>query len=498
VLDRVAVHQTRLRTPGLGLDGKGVALGARGLVLLPSLDRLVAFLALYTSERSLGDLAGSLAIEVVRSKLATREVTLSFPAESSERMDRIAEVARLAGGFTFSGTSRHFVQYRDAGAPFGYDAAELLVGDAALVLYHSAFSQSYDVERAIPLVSLLARLELHPDANARGDGGASWVLAEYGTGGAFLHYLVRSTVAAEVGLVEWPPASSLEDEPVRRYLFRVAKLPERMVRLARATPGLSVFDPVAPGVAVELGHRHPISLRSCPVFDPAGLVLFRARAAPLTVARLPALGDVRAFARVELRGDAPAGAGAALGSGPPPEVAVTLRLLPSVEPLRQVTATWVSPEELPVLRRLAYALGTRTLRRASIAVTPRGAIVRHPDGVEAVPVGTFFREIHPGLYVPAGYTPVPAVAPEVLHRALGAPVDRALFVLADGEIAGVPLASFVSLEDALLEGPAWAPLDAAPIATALATALSEVTFAPLGFLPMRDVGDEKERDVEPG
>ena len=46
MLDRVAVHQTRLRTPGLGLDAKGVALGAKGLVLLPSIDRLVAFLAL--------------------------------------------------------------------------------------------------------------------------------------------------------------------------------------------------------------------------------------------------------------------------------------------------------------------------------------------------------------------------------------------------------------------------------------------------------------------
>ena len=56
MLDRVAVHQTRLRTPGLGLDAKGVALGAKGLVLLPSIDRLVAFLALYTRQNSLADI----------------------------------------------------------------------------------------------------------------------------------------------------------------------------------------------------------------------------------------------------------------------------------------------------------------------------------------------------------------------------------------------------------------------------------------------------------
>src|ERR1700751_2663572 len=120
MLDRVAVHQTRLRTPGLGLDAKGVALGAKGLVLLPSIDRLVAFLALYTRQGSLAAILRSLSVEVVKSKPGAREVTLPFAAESSDRLDRIAEVARLAGGYTFTGTSRHLVQDRDGADPFGY------------------------------------------------------------------------------------------------------------------------------------------------------------------------------------------------------------------------------------------------------------------------------------------------------------------------------------------------------------------------------------------
>ena len=45
-LERIALHQTRLRTPGLALDPSGVALGARGLVLLPTIERLVAFLSI--------------------------------------------------------------------------------------------------------------------------------------------------------------------------------------------------------------------------------------------------------------------------------------------------------------------------------------------------------------------------------------------------------------------------------------------------------------------
>src|SRR5580658_9930856 len=158
MLERIALHQTRLRTPGLGLDAKGVALGTKGLVLLPSLDRLVALLAVYTSEHSLEDLKPSLEIHLVRSKLGTREITFVFAAESSDRMDRIAETARLVGGFTFTGTSRHFVQYRDAGAPFGYDAGQLLVTDAAFALYHDRFTQTYEEERAIEPKALLLRL----------------------------------------------------------------------------------------------------------------------------------------------------------------------------------------------------------------------------------------------------------------------------------------------------------------------------------------------------
>ena len=91
VLERIALHQTRLHTPGLGLDAKGVALGAKGLVLLPSIDRLVALLSVYSRERSLEDLLPTLVIRVVRSKLGTREVALELAAESSDRMDRVAD-----------------------------------------------------------------------------------------------------------------------------------------------------------------------------------------------------------------------------------------------------------------------------------------------------------------------------------------------------------------------------------------------------------------------
>lgn len=489
MLDRVAVHQTRLRTPGLGLDGKGVALGARGLVLLPSIDRLVAFLALYARQGSLADILRSLSIEVVRSKLGAREVTLTFAAESSDRLDRIAEVARLAGGYSFTGTTRHFVQYRDAGAPFGYDVAQILPSDAALALYHNAFSQTYDVERRLDIRSLLLRLEPHVDPAAGREPGARWIAAESGLGPALIHYFVRSGVEAEVGLAEWPPESSFDDAPILRYVFRIPAVPERMVPLLTSTPGLGYFVPVAPGAAVEIGFRHPVNLRACPVFSDAGLVLFRGRGSdPLEIPKLPAMGDVSAFARVEIDRE-PAVARTAADAVRPESIALTLRLLPSSEPWRSVTAAWIRAEEMPLLRHVAYALGPETLRRARVAFTAAGAFLRQPAGIEGIPVGELFREIHPGLYIPAGYDAVPAVAPAVLFRALGAPAGQVLFIGRDGRAIGVPEDAFVSLETALLEAQQWAPVAALStgLTAALATELPEVVLGSVGIRPLRDL-----------
>jgi hypothetical protein len=483
MLDRIALHQTRLRTPGLGLDAKGVALGAKGLVLVPSIDRLVALLSVYTREHSLEDLMPSLEIEVVRSKLGTREITLSFAAESSDRMDRMAETARLVGGFTFTGTSRHFVQYRDAGAPFGYDASQLLGSENALVLYHDKFTQGYDAERKIDLRALLLRLMPHVDPSTEDEPGPRILVAEQGLGPALIHYLVRSRVDGEVAVGEWPPASSFDEGPVRRYVMRIPELPARMRPLMRGTPGITTFLPVSPGVGVEIGYRHPVQLRACPVFDPNGMVLVRGRGdEPWTLDRMPQLGDLRAFARVELRN---AGSESkAQATGAPEPVRVPLRVTPSGAPWRNVTATWIAKEELSLLRRIAYALPRQTIARTEVAITERGAVVRCASGIEAIPIGTFFVEVHPGLYVPAGYDVTPAVSPEVLFRALGAPSEKVLFVTPDAKAFAVDAAAFIPLETSLLEAKPWEPVMAEAVERALEEKPIELKLEGLGMFPL--------------
>ncbi len=488
MLERIALHQTRLKTPGLGLDGKGVALGARGLVLFPSLDRLVAWLSVFTRERSLEDLMASLSIEVVKSKLGTREVAMSFAAESSDRMDRIAETARLVGGFTFTGSSRHFVQYRDASSPFGYDAPELVVTDQVLALYHERFSQTYDTERQLGLRTLLLRLMPRVDPSTRREGGPRILVAEPGLGPALIQYFVRSRVDGEVTLAEWPPESAFDDTPVRRYIFRIPELPPRMRRLIEYTPGLAAFLPTGPGVAVEVGYRHPVALRACPVFEPNALVLVRGRGdEPLVLERLPAMGDLAAFARVDFCETERVDALVSDTSTLPEPIRIPLRIVPSSAPWRRVTATWISRAELPLLRRLAYALPHQTMSRCEIALTQHGAIVRSSQGIEAVPLGTFYIEIHPKLFIPAGYELSPTIAPDVLARALLAPAAHAVFITQAAHAFAVEESAFVPLETALVEAPPLEAEEAHAVVRALEHVPLQLELSPLGLLPMRGV-----------
>jgi hypothetical protein len=485
MLGRIALHQTRLHTPGLGLDSKGVALGAKGLVLVPTVDRLVAWLGVYTHERSLEDLLTSLELRFVRSPMGTQEITLTFAAESSDRMDRVAETARLVGAFTFTGTSRHFVQYRDALAPFGYDANELLATEAPLALYHDRFSQTYDEGKRVDLRALLLRLMPHVDPRTVDEPGPRYIVAEEGLGPLLLHYLVRSRVDANVTMGEWAPESALDEAPVRRYVVRVPDLPRRMHASMRLTPGLTMFLPAGPGVAVEIGFRHPVQLRACPVFDPAGLVLVRGRGdEPWALPVLPPMGDVRAFARIELRGADEQSVSLATTATDPDLVRVPMRLVPSSAAWRNVSASWIALDKLPLLRRLAYALPTETLKNTRIALTDRGAFLSCPHGIEAIPLGTFFIEAHPGLFTPAGLEMEPPVSADVLYRAVGGTAENALFISHTGATLAIPNDAFVPLETAVIEAAAWEAATVTVIESALAEAPVQLKLRPLGLFPL--------------
>ncbi len=416
MLERAALHQTRFRTPGVTPDTRGVVLGQKGAVLFPSLDRLVAFLRAYGEEGSLDELLPTLTLRRVITPLRTREILLLCGAESSYRMDRIASVAKLAGGLTFTGTARHFVKYRDAGSPLGYDIEELLDQRADIVLYHDSFQQAYDYEREIGFRELVLKLE--PSREPPSDRALPsrlFATAEVGVGGALVSYLFRWQVRARAAFAEWPSESAFDDTTRRLYIFDLEDTPPRIVELMVSLPGVHVFEPLGDSFAVELGFRHPIALESCQsLFDGEALTLFRGDGEVSIVDPAPPFAPVRSLVRNELdlehvgkvvRG----GAGVADLSFELP-----LRLDATMAPWRSVVATVVPGVQRPWLARMLYALPPRTLSTLEMAIAEDRVYLLDRGGIEGVPLGVFYSEIAERIYVPSGTTLVPAVAPQVL------------------------------------------------------------------------------------
>ncbi|MCC6213689.1 MAG: hypothetical protein IT376_02390 [Polyangiaceae bacterium] len=486
MLEPVALHQTRLRVPGVALDARGVALGARGLVLLASVERLVAFLAAYTERRTLQPLLASLALEVVRSRLGVRELTVSFEADSTERMDAVSDTARLVGGYTFTGGGRHFVQYRDADAPFGWDVEALAGSEGALVLHHRTFTQSYDVAERLELSSLLLRLAPHLAGGAPRREGPLWLLAQPGLGPRLASHLARAGVEATASVLELPAASSV-DEPERRWLLHVPTLPARLHGLIDTLPGLEVFVPDAAGVAVARGYRHPVRLAACPVFGEDGLVLFRAGAPALRVQRLPAAAPVAALAHVTTE-DSAAIEGA--GATPPASLELALRWVPSTEPPGIPPALLVPSAELGLLRRLLYVLPGATLARARVAVLADALLLFADAELTQAPLGTPLRSLDARLYVAVGWEVLPRVPPAAILASIDAPPDHLVLLRPGAPPATVAPGALAPLADALLRDEPWTALETSTLEPLAEVQLPTLWLEPLGFRPLGRLREE--------
>ncbi len=416
VLERAALHQTRFRTPGVSPDARGVVLGQKGAVLFPSLDRLVAFLRAYGEEGSIDELLSSMSIRRVVTPLKTREILLSCAAESSYRMDRIASVAKLAGGLVFTGTARHFVKYRDAASPLGYDVEELLDERSDVILYSDSFRQAYAFDREIAFRELVMKLEpQRVPPSERKTPPRLFVTAEVGIGGALVGYLFRWQVRARAALAEWPSDSAFEDRTRRLYVFEVDEAPPRIVELMSALPGVHVFEPLGPAFAVELGFRHPIALESCQsIFDDEALTLFRGDGRVVLVDPSPPFAPVRSLVKNELSLETVDRVAKGKPGADDLGFELPLRLDATMAPWRNVVATVVPAEQRPWLARMLYALPPRTLSTLRMAIARDRVYLLDPGGIEGVPLGVFYTEVAERIYVPAGRTLVPAVAPQVL------------------------------------------------------------------------------------
>lgn len=422
VLSRVALQQNRFRTPGLAVDPRGVVLSDNGLLLFASLERAVSFLRAYSHASSLDELVPSMRILQLSTRLKTRELAITFAADSTARMDRMAGVARLAQGMVFVGTQTHFVKYRDAGSPLGYDVSETLSVAGDLALYHDAFEQAYKIERTLSLKDIL--LTLSPESRPTPVATAHPLLhvtAEAGLGPAVLRYLARAKAVGTVSYVEWPSQSSFDDAPRRVFLFTLTQPAPRFVALFKSLPGVRVFVPYAPNLAVEIDRRHPISLESCrTVFDEDSLVLFR-RDGVDTVSPFTRGAPIETIVRADVLEESASTLSAGAVGAELPSFTVPIRVRPSSEPISTPTAIVVPHEQRAWLLKLLYLLPAESLRSIRMAISNESTFVTSERGVEALPVGTHFHEIAANVFVPSGWAVEPPLEKSVLLSLLALP-----------------------------------------------------------------------------
>lgn len=415
-------------TPGVAPDPRGVLLGRYALLVFPTLEGVVSWFRLYSSESSLDELLSGMQITRARTPLQSREMLLRIPAASSYAMDRAARCAHLVGGSTYTGTTKHFVKYRDERSPYGYDATEItaLPAGADLMVHGEDFSQTYTNESAIGFERLLFRLSLRRvpggDKLTEEDRGELLLVVQRGLADGVIRYLWRNRVDAEVGLVRPRTESAFDDYGgARGYLLgRVRDLPDRILELFLATPGLDVFRPVAGNVGVHVGYQHVIDLGSCAsVFDTERFYLFWGHGDRVDTIDGPLeLSGIEHLTRIDIDLERPSD-DHDFTSAQVEAIGVEVKLAASLTPPRKVIGALIPSEKAPWVKRLIYALPKSSLRGHRVAVTDHGILVIAAENIDIVPLGQPLAELSPGLLVPLGMDLVPRVSPDVLARTLG-------------------------------------------------------------------------------
>jgi len=457
-LEHVAQGQTRFFTPGVAPDPRGILLGRFCLMTFPTLEGAVSWFRLYSSEASLDELLAALTITKARTALGSREICVQIPAVSSYAADRAARLCRLVGGAMYTGTSKHYVKYRDDRSPYGYDAVDIgaMAPNTEFMVHGDEFAQGYVREGDLPFARLLFRLSIRKlPGGGRSRSGLGpedraelYLAVAHGLADGIIRYLWRNRVEAQAGLFTPQSSSAFDDHARERgYMWiRVRNLPERILQLFLGTPGIDVFRPAGASAAVAVGYEHPIDLASCQSVFPADTFHVFWPGDRVDVLPGPlALSDIADLTRVDMELEKPRDP-AQHGGQPPEPIGVELRLAAAMGPPRRVVATLIPVEHASRLKRILFALPPVSLRGHRVAITERGILVVGSENLDVIPLGQLLCELTPGLLVPLGMDVVPRVSPEVLARALGHMAGVVTVFTATGNPFQVPEGSFATLE----------------------------------------------------
>jgi hypothetical protein len=503
MLTRVTVGQVRFNLAGLYADARGVATGKELLLRFATLDRLVAFLRLWSAERSPDEVWSSLSVVYARPPGAGREVFARCANPAGEVGDLLAATARLAGGIPHTGAGRHFVPTRESRAPLGYDVVSVPHEEGDFCLVSADGVTSFRTEGALGFERLLLRLQLRrqpggiPAALRRNGGDSVIVSARRGLAPMFMQLLFREGVAARAAIVE-PQAAGPFSGARTTWLFHIPELPERLAGLCARTPGLGLFVPALEDVFTAAGWQHPIHLGGAraALRGERLLLLSAPPRPPLEIVPRPHFVALEDLIAIEL------GTGARDVPTPPLMAAEAPRgraddalVVPlQLEPLggghARVRATLVPWSQATWVRRLLFALPAVALRSHRVAFVEAGVMVVAPERLDGLPFGQPLEEPQPGLFVPVGMRLRPPLSPGLLAERLGIS-DGAVCVFPAREAAPFRIAAsaFETLERKALsrsDVPWAAPAQvrSQPVLAADPTDAPEIENDSLGVLPL--------------
>lgn len=488
MLEPVALQRAgaSFRVPGLFLDGRGIVVGSEAVILLPSQGQLIAFLRLLSSQVALSELIPTLRCEEVRGAIGSQGYLLRLRCSESRSLDLCARAATFVGSWLGVGSARHFVQYRDAAAPLGYDALSLYShSDGDCVLYAATSVLAYSRLSELSLLQLvqgqplLARRSLANALRQHDPRTPLWLLVPRTLLPRILRYLWQRSIDAAVALDE-AGAGPSGNEPravgqgllVLRVSGDLAGSPGALSGL----PGLRWLLPHSDQLAIELGYQHPLDLTTfAGLFPSAQRLLFLAD--PLRILSLPTAEFVPIERLVQLSEialhelappatarplatPAPAVSATGLGSLPSvtPIVRCPLRLVAEPTPARVAAASIVSWAQLSRLASLLYALPLGALDSLRAARLSEGLLI--VGDLSYLPIGELHYEAAAQVLVPLGLSLVPRLSPELLRAQIRADSDRLILCAAGakeglGDGGGAP---GLTLSARALPGQALLPL----------------------------------------
>lgn len=462
--------------PGLRPDERNILVAPRGLIWLPAAAANHSATQFHRLVRLLGFLSQAIElpgqVEVSRRE-ETGDILVSLqPAQGDTARlslfyDAASSAARLVDGGLYLGQGRAFVQYRDDGAPRGYDVADFKPREEDKRLTLIAHWGCQSVATSLFTEMSLAEfcLQVAPVAEAAGTPPSQvYALTPGSLYGLLSKYLrahrlgyelahLRASHGGELVLFGISPRA---DAPTGQRV--PAFVLDCLSRLPRVVVMTEAHRDGDRRVLLQWKHRYPLRLAHVAgAFAPNDLVLLSADHYPnLLVNPVPAFfnGDDAVVLTDEKR--------APMKLTPRPfdgvaAVPLPLSLRPAHGPTPPTGALMLDAEETGWLRQLLYRLPGDAFAAYLLCLGEEGAVlVGNGRAIEGIPFGVPLRRLaETELFLPLRSALVPDLPWPILRTALKIQDQVYTFFTDDGRL-DLPVKDFAPLTRSLMADPAQA------------------------------------------